>query len=371
MHIKVCRSGRDRSSVSVPDNATVSALKRVIEEQEKIPYEEQTLTFNGLILEDGNLISEYGLYDQCTILLYLRLGFQPDFDLTVILPSKKKVNLNISKEDTVENLKKRIEQKIGFSLNDVELIYNYWVLDGDRKLMEYDISEGATILAVHELEAGSRLELKKSTQSKHARSKPNSFHSRYHHKTSKFSSDGSSVDVNESGSEQSNEGLITVIFLAKTGPPIDLRVHPNTPIGKVRRKLARILHVPPNTMWFVREGKSLNPSKTFAQYGISHGESVCLLSQDHVVENPKGWLSSEEESGEPKTRILVQSKNGQALACHVSKTTTVGALKRRLERKTGVSRSKMCLFYQKTMLTDEAQMKDYDLSDGSLIYLRY
>ncbi|KAM3176511.1 hypothetical protein ACTXT7_006382 [Hymenolepis weldensis] len=366
MHIRVCRSGRDRSSVSVPDNATVSALKRVIEAQEKIPYEEQTLTFNGLILEDGNLISEYGLFDQCTILLYLRLGFQPDFDLTVILPSKKKVNLNISREDTVENLKKRIEQKIGSSLNDVELIYDHWVLDGDRKMMEYDISGGATILVVHELKARSSLESKNSTQSKHARSNPSSFHPRYHHKTSKFSSDGSSVDLNESGSEQSNEGLITVIFLAKTGPPIALRVHPNTPIGKVRRKLARILHVPPNTMWFVRDGKSLNPSRTFAQYGISHGESVCLLSQDHVVENPRSWLSSEEESGEPKTRIIVQSKNDQALACHVRKTTTIGALKRRLEREIGVSRSKMRLFYQKTMLTDEVQMKDYDLSDDRL-----
>lgn len=359
MLIKVCRSGRDSSNVDVPDNATVSDLKRVIELQEKVPYAEQTLTFNGLVLEDRNLISEYGLFDQCTILLYLRLGFQPDFDLTVILSSKLKINLRISGEDTVGNLKKRVERKSGLSLYDAELIYDHWVLDDNRKLMEYDISGGATILVAHELSDG------------HAQPIPHSLHHRYLHKTSVSSSDEINIEENGSGSDRSNKKLITVIFLPKTGSPIALRVHPSTPIGKVRGKLAKILHVPSSAMGFVRDGNLLNPSRTFAQYGISHGESVCLLSQDHVVENPRSRVSSEQKSFESKIRIIVQSMNGLTLACHVRKTTTVETLKQHLERELNISRSKMHLFYRKTMLADESKMKDYDLSDGCVVYLRY
>ncbi|VDN97915.1 unnamed protein product [Rodentolepis nana] len=371
MLIEVCRCGRDSSSVNVPDNATVSDLKRVIELQEKVPYAEQTLTFNGLILEDNNLISKYGLCDQCTILLYLRLGFQPDFDLTVSLSSKMKVNLRISGEDTVRDLKKLVEQKSGLSLYDTELIYDHWVLEDDRKLIEYNISGGATILVVHDLNDGPDFQLEDSAQDGHAQPVSYSSHRRHHHKNSMSSSDEVNIEENESGSEQSNEELITVIFLPKTGSPIALKVHPTTPVGKVRGKLAQILHVPSGALGFVRDGKSLNPSRTFAQYGISHGESVCLLSQDHVVENPRSRVSSGQKSQEPKIRIVVQSANGHTLACHVRKTTTVGNLKQRLERELNVSKSKMRLFYHKTMLADESKMKDCEISDGCVVYLRY
>lgn len=369
MHIKVCRSGRERTSVSVPDNATVSALKRVIEAQDKIPFEEQTLTFNGLILEDGNLISEYGLFDQCTILLYLRLGYQPDFDINIVLPSGGKLIVNVSGENTVEELKMLVEEKIGLSLSAAELIYDHWMLDNNRKLMEYDISAGATLLVVHELKDGPGLELRDSTKVKRVQLVPPGSHHRHQRQHRKPPRSSSYEDSD--GMSESDDELITVIFLAKSGTPIALRVHPNTPVGKVRGKLAQILHVPSNEMGFVRDGKALNPSRTFAQYGISHGESVCLLSDDHVVENPRTWLSSEDESHEPKIRIIVQSKNGHTLACHVRQTTTVGALKRRLEKEVGVSKSKMGLFYQQTLLTDESRMRDYDLTDGSVVYLRY
>nr|CDS32849.1 ubiquitin [Hymenolepis microstoma] len=371
MLIKVCRSGRDSSSVNVPDNATVSDLKRAIELQEKVLYAEQTLTFNGLVLEDRNLISQYGLVDHCTVLLYLRLGFQPDFDLTVILSSKMKINLRISGEDTVRDLKKRVEKESELSLHDTELIYDHWVLDDDRKLMEYGISGGATILVVHELSDGPGFQLGDSAQDGYAQPIPYSVHRRHRHKTPMSSSDEVNIEENDSGGDRSNKELITVIFLPKTGSPIALKVHPSTPVGKVRGKLAKILHVPSSAMGFVRDGKSLDPSRTFAQYGISHGESVCLLSQDHVVENPKSWVSSEQKSLEPKIRIIVQSMNGHTLACHVRKITTVKTLKQRLERELNVPKSKMHLFYHKTMLADESKVEDYDLSDGCVVYLRY
>ncbi|CDS40259.1 ubiquitin [Echinococcus multilocularis] len=373
MLIKVCRTGRERQTVSVSDNATVLALKKVIEQQVKIPIAEQNLTFNGLILEDDKLLSEYGFFDNCTVVLYLRLGFKPDFQLTILLPARKKIHLDVSGENTVSELKELIEKKIGLKLTTAELIYDHWVLENERKLIEYDITGGSTILLVHELRAGPSLELRDSTQVRHAQTMPQFTSSRRFHKKGESALDVSSLEENDGEDEEENDlrNLITVIFLAKTGSPIALRVHPSTPVGEVRSKLARVLHVPTNSMWFVRDGKPLDPAKTFSQYGISHGESVCLMSEAHIVEGSRFWYSSEEENIEPKIRIIVQSKSGQTLACHVRQSTKIGSLKRRLEREVGVSRTKMGLFYQQKFLSDEALVGDYDLSDGALIYLRY
>ncbi|KAL5961929.1 Polyubiquitin-A [Taenia solium] len=373
MLIKVCRTGRERQTVSVSDNATVLALKRAIEQQVKIPIAEQSLTFNGLILEDDKLLSEYGFFDNCTVLLFLRLGFKPDFELTILLPAKKKLNLDVSGENTVGELKKLIEKKIGLKLTTAELIYDHWVLEDERKLIEYDITGASTILLAHELRAGSSLELRDSTHIRHAQTIPQSKSSCHLNQKCKSTLNTTGLEENdgEDEEEEDPENLITVIFLAKTGPPIALRVHPNTPLGGVRGKLARVLHVPTNSVWFVRDGKSLDPAKTFAQYGISHGESVCLLSEAHIVENSRLRYSPEEETNESKIRIIVQSKSGQTLACHVRGSTKIDTLKQRLEREVGVPRAKMGLFYQQKLLSDEALVGDYNLGDGALIYLRY
>ncbi|KAM7540438.1 hypothetical protein Aperf_G00000027954 [Anoplocephala perfoliata] len=384
MFIKVCRSGKTSQNVSVPDDATVSTLKKAIEAREKIPYKEQTLTFNGLILEDDKLLSDYGIVEHCTVLLYLRIGFQPDFPLTVILPSKKKITLKMSGENTVADLRKSIEKKVLSKLASAELIYNHWQLEDERKLMEYEITGGAEIIVAQELEDEPNLELKGSTQGRRTHPIPLSHHQKMSAKFSdsssseeKKSDDDDSDDDDDGGGGDdadrdydNNPDLITVIFLAKSGPPISLRLHPNTPIGKVRGRLGQIYHVPPDSLWFVRDGKPLNLSRTFAQYGISHGESVSLLSEDHVADTPWSENSSDEKDDEPKIRVIIQSKNGRPLACHVRPRATVRALKRGLEKETGVPQSRMRLFYQKKMLDDRAVLEDYDLTDGVALYLR-
>ncbi|VDM16816.1 unnamed protein product [Hydatigera taeniaeformis] len=372
MLIKVCRTGRERQIVRVSDNVTVLALKKAIQRQLKIPIAEQNLTFNGLILEDNKLLSEYGLFDNCIVLLFLRLGFKPDFEVTILLPTRKKLILDVSGENTIGELKKLIEKKIGLKLTSAELIYDHWVLEDGRKLIEYDITSGSTILLAHELRSGSSLELRDSTHTRHTQIMPEPMSSCRLHQKCELAVNANSIDETDREDEEEDlKNLITVIFLAKTGSPIALRVHPSTPLGEVRGKLARVLHIPSNSMLFVRDGKSLDPAKTFAQYDISHGESVCLLSEAHVAENSCFWYSSEEESNEPKIRIIVQSKSGQTLACHVRGSTKIGSLKRRLEREVGVPRAKMGLFYQQKLLSDEALVSDYELSDGALIYLRY
>ncbi len=95
MLIKVCRNGGERQGVRVDDNSTVLALKRAISRQEKVPITEQTLTFDGLILEDGKSLSEYGLFDNFRVTLFLRLGFKPTFPVIISFPAKRRLRLEV------------------------------------------------------------------------------------------------------------------------------------------------------------------------------------------------------------------------------------------------------------------------------------
>ncbi|VDD75701.1 unnamed protein product [Mesocestoides corti] len=366
MLVKLSQADRQRQSVVVPDNATVAALKRAVARQQNIPISEQTLTFNGLVLEDKKFLSDYGISDGCSVQLYLRLGFKPTFRLTVSLPSKSEITLDVSGDESVGEIKKRLGKKTGLGVNAAELIYDHWVLENDRKLIDYGIVRDSSILLAHELTTESSLNIRTSKHSKRQIS-GSTDSSKKPHRNRQSSSSSDDDDSEESG----RNDLITVIFLPKSDPPIALRVHPQTEIGAVREKLAQMLSVPASWLWFVREGKPLDLSKSFAHYGIMNGESVCLLSEGNGESKKRQWHPSKDDADDSKIRIIVQSKNGQTFACRVRKTTRIDALRRQLERAIGAPRSRTELFHEQKRLDNNAMVKDYGLANGSFVYLRY
>jgi ubiquitin C len=60
-------------TLDVNDNDTIASIKDKIAEKEGIPQEQQRLVFNGKQLEDKNTIAEYGIENDASIHLVLRL----------------------------------------------------------------------------------------------------------------------------------------------------------------------------------------------------------------------------------------------------------------------------------------------------------
>ncbi|BHF62943.1 hypothetical protein SprV_0200593200 [Sparganum proliferum] len=106
LHIRCKRVGNFRLSVS--DSESVSGIKCRIQCEKRIPAEKQTLTFDGLILEDSRQLKDYGVKDGSTIFLSLPLDFSKEIDVSVTLPSGRVVSLWINEKDTVDGLKEQL-----------------------------------------------------------------------------------------------------------------------------------------------------------------------------------------------------------------------------------------------------------------------
>ncbi|VDK86833.1 unnamed protein product [Dibothriocephalus latus] len=61
--------------LQVQDSDEVSTVKERIACQKQIPKNKQTLTFQGLVLEDPYRLKQYGIKDGSTIFLSIPLGY--------------------------------------------------------------------------------------------------------------------------------------------------------------------------------------------------------------------------------------------------------------------------------------------------------
>ncbi|KAL6466037.1 hypothetical protein MHYP_G00261700 [Metynnis hypsauchen] len=146
-------SGECRS-VYVNGNATVGELKRVAAKNFDVPTSCVRLsTGNGLRLSlenDSSSLSNYGLSSGSTIMLLLLAPFQ-------VFVKNEKGQLKtyeVTEEETVDELQKKVYNKEGTPINQQRLIFAGRQLDSGRKLKEYGIENGSTIQMTLRLRGG-------------------------------------------------------------------------------------------------------------------------------------------------------------------------------------------------------------------------
>ena len=85
---------------------TVRNLKHTIEEQEGIPFDQQSLLCSGKYLEDGFTLSDYDIKEYTTLQLIYRTS-----NTIVVFVKKltgKTITLEVESSDTIENVKSKI-----------------------------------------------------------------------------------------------------------------------------------------------------------------------------------------------------------------------------------------------------------------------
>ena len=90
---------------------TIADLKASVQEKEGVPVDQQRLTFNGVHLEEGKLLSEYGILPECTLHLTTKLHSQ----FQIFIKTGRygsTVTLEIESCDTIATLKNKIQDKI-------------------------------------------------------------------------------------------------------------------------------------------------------------------------------------------------------------------------------------------------------------------